>query len=108
MLQGHIHAHGCAGTERLAHHPRRIAHRCQPLGQRFQHDGARTYLAAAAYGNVTQDRRIAPDEHVVAYFGMAVAFFLPRGAQGDAVQEGAVLADHGCFSDDHSCSVVNH
>jgi len=73
-----------AGTERLSHHPRRIAHRCPPLGQRFQHDGARTYLAAAAYGNVTQDRRIAPDEHVVAYFGMAVAFFLPSGAQDDA------------------------
>jgi hypothetical protein len=43
----------------------------------FQNDGARSYLAAAAYGDVTQDRRIAPDEHVVAYFGIAVAFFLP-------------------------------
>ena len=53
-------------------------------GQRFQNDGARSYLAAAAYGDVTQDRRIAPDEHVVAYFGMAVAFFLPSGAQDDA------------------------
>ena len=77
-------------------------------GYVFQHDTAGAHLGTLPHPDIAQDFGACTDQHAVAYFRVAIAFVLASAAQGDRLQNGDIVADHGGLTNDQPGGVVEH
>ena len=73
----------------------------------LQNDGVRADAAVVADGERAEHLRTRRDQHVVADGRVALAGVLAGAAEGDAVVDGAVVADLGGLADDDAHAVVD-
>ena len=91
---------------RTPHHFCRHAGDSGVSGHIFQHDTAGAHLGTLPHPDIAQDFGACTDQHAVAYFRVAIAFVLASAAQGDRLQNGDIVADHGGLADDQPGGVV--
>ena len=89
------------------HHFGGHAHRGAVGGQVFQHHAARAHAGVVPDVDRAQHLGARADQDVVAQGGVALAGVLAGAAQGDAVVDGAVVADLGGLAKDDAHAVVD-